>query len=389
MHIKGLKSRTLLSILVIVLTLYPTFGLCFANGNSEPYVSATAAVLMEWHTGTILYAKNPFLRMHPASVTKMMTALLAVEQGRMEDLVQVSEEAASQIGSSMYLKTGDIFTLQDLLYGLMLNSGNDAAWAIAEHIGGTAPSFMDMMNRRARELGAVNTKYANPHGLTDPNHYTTAFDLCLIAKTCLRHPLFKSLVATKEKDVIEAQDRVQLSLSNTNRLLWTYVGADGVKTGTTQAAGQCLVASATRNDLTLLAVILDSGDRWSDACNMFEYGFSNFRMAKLANAGSILLSLSCPGSLEDSVPLVCATDLWACVPKYDLCLTVEVDVPKRLYGRHDRGEVVGQATINLGSKVVSHTDLITGSPITPKTLTTVLVQLTSSILKFLFEKEVM
>ena len=199
-----------------------------ASAAAPPEISARAAILIEWQTGTVLMEKRGFVRMHPASLTKMMTALVALERGRLEDLVRVSEEAASQPGSSMHLRPGDVFTLEDLLYGLMLVSGNDAAWAIAEHIGkGLASEFFELMNRRAKELGAINTRFENPHGLTHPNHYTTAFDLAVIAKACMRHPFFKQLVATKEKDAIEAESGVLLSLENTNRLLWIVPGADG------------------------------------------------------------------------------------------------------------------------------------------------------------------
>ena len=257
-----------------------------AMASAPPEISARAAILIEWQTGTVLLEKRGFTRMHPASLTKMMTALLAVELGRLEDLVHVSEEAASQVGSSMNLRPGDVFTLQDLLYGLMLVSGNDAAWAIAEHIcNGKASEFFKLMNQRAKELGAINTRFENPHGLTDPNHYTTAFDLAIIAKACMRHPYFKQLVATKEKDAIEAESGVRLSLENTNRLLWFVPGADGVKTGTTQAAGQCLVASATRDGMRLLSVVLDSMDRWRDTSTLLEYGFSDFKYVKVVPAG--------------------------------------------------------------------------------------------------------
>ena len=222
-----------------------------------PEISARAAILIEWQTGTVLMEKRGFVRMHPASLTKMMTALVALERGRLEDLVRVSEEAASQPGSSMHLRPGDVFTLEDLLYGLMLVSGNDAAWAIAEHIGkGLASEFFELMNRRAKELGAINTRFENP-GLTHPNHYTTAFDRGH-RQGMYETSFFKQLVATKEKDAIEAESGVLLSLENTNRLLWIVPGADGVKTGTTQAAGQCLVASATRDGMRLLSVVLDS-----------------------------------------------------------------------------------------------------------------------------------
>lgn len=346
-----------------------------------PYVNSAAALLMEWHTGTLIYEHNAFKRMHPASITKMMTALLTLEQGCLEDSVEISWEAASQPGSSMYLKEGDVFTVQDLLYGLMLNSGNDAAWALAEYIGGTAEEFFDMMNQRAREMGAVNTRFSNPHGITDPNHYTTAFDLALIAKTCLKHPYFRHLVATKEKDVIEAEKGVVTSLENTNRLLWLYLGADGVKTGTTESAGQCLVASATRDGMRLLAVVLDSGDRWSDAARLLEYGFGSYRVAQVAVAGETLVSLPAKGSFQKTVPIVCVYDLFACVPRDRSGLRVEVDLPKVISAPMAAGTVVGRAVVYLGDDPQGHTPLATGEWINARTPAGVLIRLASSILK--------
>lgn len=332
----------------------------------RPRVSAYAAALMEWQTGTLLYEKNAFTRMHPASVTKMMTALLALENGRLEDLVTVSKEAAGQPGSSMYLKAGDVYTLEDLLYGLMLNSGNDAAWAIAEHVGGTAEAFFEMMNARAKSLGAINTRFRNPHGLTDPNHYTTAFDLALIARTCLRHPFFRHLVATKEKDVIDAEGRVRTQLGNTNRLLWLYLGADGVKTGTTESAGQCLVSSATRGDTRMLSVVLYSQDRWSDSAAILDYGFENFRVARLLPAGETLLELPCKGAIQERVAIVPRTDLLACVPRNSTGLDLRFELPEKI-GPCRGGTVVGRAMVFLGDDVVGRVELMTGAWVSPKT----------------------
>lgn len=349
--------------------------------SPAPYVSSYAAILTEWHTGTILYQKNAFRRMHPASLTKMMTALLALEQGLLEGEVTISYEASMQPGSSMYLKEGQVLTLEDLLYGLMLNSGNDAAWAIAEHVGGEVEDFVAMMNLRAKEIGAINTRYRNPHGITDPNHYTTAFDLSLIARTCLKHPYFNHLVATKEKDVIDAEKGVKTSLANTNRLLWMYLGADGVKTGTTESAGQCLVASATRDDMRLLAVVLDSGDRWADAAALLEYGFTNFRLARLAKAGETLLSLPTRGALEKSVPVICARDLLACVPRHAKDLALGIDLPKAVKAPCPSGKVLGRATIHLGHSVVGTTELVAGDCVNPRTPAGVLVRLASLLVK--------
>lgn len=313
---------------------------------------------MEWQSGTILAQHNAFRRMYPASITKMMTALLALENGRLEANVEVSPEAADQPGSSMHLSAGDVFTLQDLLYGLMLNSGNDAAWAIAEHIGGDAETFFDMMNRRASEIGAINTRYRNPHGLTDPNHYTTAFDLALIARTCLRHPYFRHLVATKEKDVLDASEETKLQLANTNRLLWVYLGADGVKTGTTESAGQCLVASATRDGMRLLAVVLNSADRWSDAARLLDYGFSNYRVEKALNAGEIVTTIPALGAVSGQVPLRCATDLWGCVPKEGAGLSINLEVPDYVRAPCPAGATLGRAILELGDEPVGSADLV-------------------------------
>lgn len=331
-------------------------------------LSCYSALLMEWQSGTILYQRHGFTRMHPASLTKIMTGLVALERGRLEDTVRVSQEAAAQPGSTMYLKGGDEFTLEDLLYGLMLNSGNDAAWAIAEHIGeGNAEEFVRMMNRRAKELGAINTKFANPHGLTDPNHYTTAFDLALITRAALKHPFFKNLVATKEKDVMEVRGERVLSLYNTNKLLWLYLGTDGVKTGTTEAAGQCLVASATRDGTRLLAVVLASGDRWSDAARLFEYGFSRWRTERVMNAGETVASVRIRGGLKRELPVVLEDDLVVCVPLPAPGLRVELHLPPEVRAPVSRGAQVGRATAYLGDRPLLSANLLAAEWVEPLT----------------------
>ena len=355
----------------------------------KPYVNCYAAILIEWHTGAILYQHNAFKRAYPASLTKMMTALLALEKGRLEEEVRISHEASQVPGSSMHLGEGEVFTLEDLLYGLMLNSGNDAAWAIAEHIGQTADSFFSLMNRRAKQMGAINTQFQNPHGLTDPNHYSTAFDLALIAKTCLKHPYFNRLVATKEKDVIEAETKIAVSLENTNRLLWMYLGADGVKTGTTESAGQCLVASASKNDMRLLAVILDSGDRWADAASLLEYGFNGFQLVKLHSAGETIANLPTRNAYADCLPVVCVEDLFACVPQNSTGLVVDVDLPKTIKAPCDFGTLLGRATVRLGDNVVGFTELASGMWLSARTPGGSLIRLVVQLLKKLVSSRVL
>jgi D-alanyl-D-alanine carboxypeptidase len=205
-----------------------------------------------------------------ASITKLMTALLALERSDLGDRVVVSQDAL--VGeSTMGLQAGEVVTVEDLLWGLLLNSGNDAAVALAEHVAGSVPAFVAMMNTRAAELGLANTHFSNPHGMDAPDHYGSAYDLWRLAEKALAYPKFREIVATRSKTVAGHP------LWNRNELLGTYPGADGVKTGTTDLAGQSLVASATREGHRALAVILGSSDRYADARALLDFYFSVFR----------------------------------------------------------------------------------------------------------------
>ncbi len=253
------------------------FLLCQAVALAAPVapkVGAEAAVLMDAATGRILYAINPDAYMYPASTTKMMTTLVALEKGKLDSIVTVSRRAASCEESSLGLKAGDRLYLRDLLQGMMVVSGNDAAEAVAEHIAGSVPAFVDLMNARADKLGLTHTHFANPHGLPDPNnHYSSARDLAVIAAEALKNPEFARIVAVRDYTV-PLLNRPWLRVSTTNSFLKTYPGAIGVKTGSTKAAGDCLVAAAKRGNTRLIAVLLNDDDRWEDAPSLMNYGFS-------------------------------------------------------------------------------------------------------------------
>lgn len=247
---------------------------------SVPDVTAASAVVMEWSTGTLVYEKNGFVKRHPASLTKIMTAIVTLENGYLGDVVKVSERAAYETGSYMGLSPGDLYTLEDLLYGAMLPSGNDACVAIAEHVGGgSVQRFVNMMNQKAMELGALDTWFCNPHGLTEDEHLTTAYDLALITRYAMRIPLFTRIVSTPQHDAWRLQDMRVNPLFSTNKLLLSYPEAEGVKTGTTSAAGLCLVAAASRGGVRYIAVILDSYDRWGDARKLLSYALDNYVLA--------------------------------------------------------------------------------------------------------------
>ena len=250
-----------------------------------PNVSARAAILVEASTGTILYARNEHEIREPASITKIMTAIVAIERGDLADIVQVSASAARVGGSSLGLAAGSRYKLEELIRATMLRSGNDGATAVAEHVGGSTAGFVELMNARAASMGLKRTRFANPHGLSAPGHYSTAYDIALMCIWGFRLRKFADIVGCPElwsSPLAGGQPRLAYS---TNRLLWSLAGADGVKTGTTTRAGHCLAASATRDGLQFIAVVLRSGARFHDASALLEYGFANFVRVDVARVG--------------------------------------------------------------------------------------------------------
>lgn len=234
-----------------------------------PPMQAVAAILVDVRSGEVLVAQNEHQRLPPASTTKIMTALLALERGNIDDVVTVGNEVYVE-GARAGLVPGEALTLRDLLYALLLPSGNDAAMAIAQHIAGSEDDFVALMNSRAQELGLADTHFANPHGLDAPDHYSSAYDLQRLALAALANPAFARIVATREITVGTHH------WVNRNGLLGNYFGADGVKTGTTEGAGECLVASATRDGSQALAVVLGSTDRYADARTLLDYYYAHY-----------------------------------------------------------------------------------------------------------------
>lgn len=241
-----------------------------------PPLSARAALIVDFASGQVLYQLRPHLRLAPASTTKIMTALLTLEGGSLDTVVTVSPEAAAEVGTSMNLVAGEQLTVHDLLYGLLLPSGNDAALALAEHDAGSVGSFVKRMNDRAKQLGLADTHFVTPDGLDAPGHLMSATDLAHLARFALRSQhLFDDIVDTPHEGIPAAPGHPAFDLTNLNQLLTTYPGADGVKTGTTPAAGQVLVGSATRRGHRLLMVVMASGDRYVDARLLLDHGFTD------------------------------------------------------------------------------------------------------------------
>lgn len=331
-------------------------------------VSARAAILMDASTGTVLFGKNEHQRRDPASTTKVMTAILALELGRPDDIVTVSSRAAWTQGSSLNLRPGDRLTLFELIKGMMLESGNDGSVAIAEHIAGTSSRFAEMMTVRARQLGAHNTSFRNPHGLTAVNHYSTAYDLALITRHAMSYPEFRAIASTTS-DIMRYEDGRVQPITNTNRLLWSFPGADGVKTGTTAAAGQCLIASATRDSWQLIAVVLASGSRWYDAQRLLEYGFTSFVRKRLAKEGEIIAQVPVIGGRGATVSAVAEKDLIVTVRReQDSKITLALDLPQSITAPVRLGSKLGELVAQVDGIDIGSINLIAGESVPRKGL---------------------
>jgi serine-type D-Ala-D-Ala carboxypeptidase (penicillin-binding protein 5/6) len=246
--------------------------------KAKPGVSAHRAILMDQETGRVLYEKDAHTKSRIASITKIMTAILAVESGKMDKTVTVSANAAGTEGSSIYLKPGEKIKLEDLVYGLMLRSGNDSAVAIAENVGGSLEGFVYLMNEKAKKIGMTNTHFENPHGLDDhENHYSTAYDMAILTRYAMKNKTYKKIAGTKSYKSPDPNNKWDRTWRNKNRLLTQlYKYTTGGKTGYTKRAKRTLVTTASKDNENLIAVTLNGPDDWNDHINMFEYGFKNY-----------------------------------------------------------------------------------------------------------------
>lgn len=293
-------SMTILSILLIAGPM--------TAAAAAPAVTGEAAVLMDFTNGQLLFEKNSEARMYPASTTKILTAIIALESGRNNDNVTIPLEASIVEGSAIGLQEGEQISLGDLIYALMLNSGNDSAVAIACHLGGSVDGFVRMMNKKAAEIGAVNTHFNNPNGLPDPDHYSTARDMALITRYAMSNAQFRDIVATKIQIINRNDPEAQTFLGNHNKMLWNYDGAIGVKTGYTDDAGQCLVTAAVRDGRELISVVMKSEGTniWSDSTSLLDYGFTEFKTVTLAEAGKYAADIQVKHGVLEKAPVITA-----------------------------------------------------------------------------------
>lgn len=333
-----------------------------AASAEEVGTSAAACVIIDAESGRILLSHNAESPLPMASTTKVMTALLAIEGGNLDAPVTCSRSAFGVPGTSIYLAEGETLTLREMLYGLMLASGNDAATAIAEHIGGTAEEFCRMMTARARELGCTNTVFLTPHGLPCEGHYTTAHDLALIAREAMRYPVFREIVGTSRATIPWEGRNYDRVLNNKNKLLTTYEGATGIKTGYTKKAGRCLVFGAERNGMEIIGAVLNCPDWFNEAARLMDLAFERYEAVTMLTAGDLTATLPVSYSDGHTVDAILSTDLTGIAAKGTLP-QVEIDLPDTLQAPVYAGQIIGTARLTAGGIIITEVPIIAATDI--------------------------
>lgn len=316
--------------------------------------SAASAVLIEQSSGRVLYEQNADEERLIASITKIMTAVVALEHASKECAYTVTAQDMAE-GSSMYLQPGDTLRLEELLYGLMLCSGNDAALAVAHCVSGELEDFVDLMNETARRLGMTHSHFANPNGLDAEGHYSSARDMAVLSAYALKNQDFRRIVSTASITIGERY------LANHNKLLRMYGGCIGVKTGFTKAAGRTLVSAASRDGMTLVCVTLNDGDDWNDHQALLDYGFANYRMETALRAGQTVASVLVRDGTVLSVPLAASADL-RCPLTGGEKLTVVARVPVSVQAPVTPGQEIGEVCAYLEGEELAAVALIAAAP---------------------------
>ncbi|MDK2918049.1 MAG: hypothetical protein PWQ37_782 [Candidatus Petromonas sp.] len=403
-------KQMFIAILVLCILISSSMTGFATNSLDSLNISAESAILIDASTGDILYEKNGNKLMYPASTTKIMTAILTLENTNLKDKVIIDEETPFTEGSRIYVIEDEEFTVEQLLYALLVASANDAAVALAKHISGSIEEFAKLMNKRAKELGAKNTHFTNPNGLPDDEHVTTAYDLAMIAKYAMTIPKFREIIKTVRYQIPPTNKQTETRyLKNTNRLLWgvgrsnkilydgewiniKYDIVDGIKTGYTSEAQQCLVSTAQKNGRRLISVVLKAirTNVYVDTRKLLDYGFENFKFIDIVNAGTTIKAVKVPNGKVETLDLITRNRLSKVVPidvtqsqiDYTLHLNPEIKAPI------NKGEVLGKITYTLNGKDLGSIDLIASKSIDEKNIYKIIKKIKSpkslNLFKFLF-----
>lgn len=332
-----------------------------ANASEAFTVAAKGAVLIDADSGRVLFAQNENEMFPMASTTKVMTALIALEHSALDETVTAGKNASGVEGTSLYLSVGEELSMEHMLYGLMLRSGNDASVAIAEHVAGSVSDFADLMNARAVELNADAT-FVNPHGLDANGHKTSALGLALIMREAMKNPDFRTFTGTSRKVIPWVGNEYSRVLENKNKLLTTYEGATGGKTGYTSKAGRCLVFSAERDGMSLIGVVLNCPTWFDTATVLLDYGFENFRTEKAMVAGQSAQAVKIKGGQQANVEVVADRALSAAVAVGSRTETI-INLPKTIEAPVRAGQILGKAQIKSDGIVIAECNLVAATTV--------------------------
>ena len=283
-----LAAALMFAVIVSYFTLSPTSAFFYKKVSADFNAGTSSEIVMEASTLRVLSENNAHEKKYMASTTKIMTAIVVIENCDIEEEITVGANTVGIEGSSIYLEAGEKLTVKDLLYGLMLRSGNDCAETLAVHLSGSIEEFAALMNKTAEKIGAKNSRFVNPHGLHDDNHYTTAYDLALISCYAIKNPVFKEIVSTQKTTIPFTTRNTKRVLLNKNKMLKEFDGATGIKTGYTKKAGRCLVSSCNRNGMELVSVVLNCGPMFERSKTILQKGFDEYKMYNLAESDNIL-----------------------------------------------------------------------------------------------------
>lgn len=366
-EMKGIYNKFIVSIICFTLI----FSSFYIMASAEEFnIDARSAILMDASTGTILYEKNIHDKLPPASVTKVMTMLLTMEaldqkQIGLEDKVLISQRSSSMGGSQLYLEPGEEKTIEELLKGISVASANDACVALAEHLSGTEEMFVKRMNERAKELGMNDTQFMNTNGLPQEGHYTSAYDIAIMSKELLKYPKIHEWLTiwmSTMKVGLPNKKITTLELTNTNKLIRSYPGANGIKTGFTSDAMYCLSASASRNGLNLIAVILGSPTsqvRFEEAKKLLNFGFATYSSVPIVKKNQVVQEVTVEKGREEKVNIIAKDQLSALVKKGDENkVQKEIILPKNIKAPLTAGQKLGEIVLMVEGKEIHRVDLV-------------------------------
>ena len=380
-----MKKRKKVILLFIAASLFVT-NLALAAPN-PPNIVAKSAIVIDAATGKVLYSRNAEERRYPASTTKIMSLIVALEHSNLDDMVTTSKNASGTDGSTLWLAEGEKLKMLDLLYGIMLISGNDATVAVAEHISGSVEKFARLMTDKAHRIGAKDTNFTNPNGLPDPNHFSTAHDLARITAYGYKNFLFAEIINTKNKVIPWAGKDFDRDLYNENRMLWLYEGGNGVKTGYTDAAGRCLVSGAKRNGIQLITVVLDSDTMWDDSIALLDFGFTQVKPEEILSQDDILKTIRVANGKSSAVKLIASTNLVVPISgdNKEEFSTV-IDSPNKIEAPVVKGQKLGEVRVFYQNTEIATVDLLASENIDRKSFFSMLTETVLSFFSFFIGK---